>query len=83
MADGLMIGIYGDSISISQFYPGQASGQSTFLHPPPTPGPTRFYIELLLALNKEQEPVTKERPSHGPTKGRKCWAVVMRVPPRG
>lgn len=57
-------------------------------HPAAGSRPTRFYIEELPSINKEQESGTKERPfrapgrlSHGPTKARKCRAVAPCLSP--
>lgn len=82
---GLLLGVYGHIILIQRSCPRWwASRQSAFPHPAADSGPTRFYIEELLSINKEQESGTKERPfralgrlSHGPTKGRKCRAVAL------
>ena len=81
---GLLPGVYGHVILTRRSCPcWWACCQSAFPHPAADSGPTRFYIEKLLSINKEQESGTKERPfqapgrlSHGPTKGRKCWAVA-------
>lgn len=64
MTNGLMVRIFGDSISISS--PAQAGTLPVYIPTPSSiPGPTHFYIELLLALNKKQKPGTQERLSHG------------------